>query len=369
VAHGSYACRNAACVRDGCEPGWRPCAAGCCEWSFDAAATSRDLDIGPPAAAIDGAGTLHAAWRVAPATSSSRRIHVADWAAGHWAASTIGPAGANVGRFDLAAPSTGAVVLVYEDGAGAALGLDLMQRTGTVWTAPADVWTGSAGAPVLAVDASNRLRAAWVDASAHSVMYARQDAAAWSTERVEALPATTSAVQSIALVLDPAGAPHLACTDASAGAPRLVRATKTLAGWTFDDIAAGAARGVSASFDPAGALHVAFVDPGTHAVRHARQEAGGWSVETVEADDGGAGDRTSLRVDAAGTPHLAWRVRRGGGEALRYGRRTPDGWLVSTVISGPSAAAFPALVLDAAGAPHILFLAGSSPNQSLQHVR
>jgi hypothetical protein len=103
-----------------------------------------------------------------------------------------------------------------------------------------------------------------------------------------------------------------------------------------------------------GHLEAGLYDESSGDLVHLSNEGGLWREQVVDSD-GNVGDRHAFVVDAAGTPHFAYRDETN--RALKYAVRVDGQWKSQVVeASGDK----PSLVLDSTGRPHIAFLLPSS---------
>ncbi len=101
--------------------------------------------------------------------------------------------------------------------------------------------------------------------------------------------------------------------------------------------------------DAAGRPHIAY--GGDH-LYYAWHDGTAWHFETADAAPG-VGQYASLALDGAGQPHIAYydSVARD----LRYARRDASGWVVQVVAAEGDVGFHAALGLDAEGRPHIAY--------------
>lgn len=152
------------------------------------------------------------------------------------------------------------------------------------------------------------------------------------------------------LALDAAGRPHLSYCQMmpSMGYCAALRyARYDGAAWITTTVETGwdVGHGTSLALDTAGRPHIAYSGEGV--VRYAYYDGTAWIKQTV-----GSGCCPSLALDVTGRPHIALYSA-----GLRYAYHDGTTWRIETVESGTCASA--SLVLDAAGQPHISYLSGA----------
>jgi hypothetical protein len=106
--------------------------------------------------------------------------------------------------------------------------------------------------------------------------------------------------------------------------------------------------------DSAGAPHVAYLDGTKRALKYAWRKDAGWSVETVDllAAVPSEADRFSLKLDSHGQPHIAYYDA--GSGALKYASRDAKGWHTEVVEDG-NVGEFPSLSFAENDEPYISY--------------
>jgi hypothetical protein len=98
---------------------------------------------------------------------------------------------------------------------------------------------------------------------------------------------------------------------------------------------------------------------GFNRLKYALWTGTAWAIETADAQGNGVGWDPTLVLDANDSPHIAHfmpnAVWYGKNNGLRYSRRSGSKWLNQTVASGTAVGGFNGLALDAAGNPHLSF--------------
>ena len=167
---------------------------------------------------------------------------------------------------------------------------------------------------------------------------------AWSVASIGTGPLEYS--YDVSLALGPAG-PALTYFDDRAEA--LVYAASDGEEWTLERVASGGEAGKRSSLaiDPAGRPHVAFLQEGI--VRYAVRERNGWRVEPVGAGAGGV----ALALGPDGLPQVAFVA----GRTVWQGFRRGSVWAAEevAVAQGRPFGARISLAVDASGKPHVVF--------------
>ncbi len=165
------------------------------------------------------------------------------------------------------------------------------------------------------------------------------------------------------LAVDASGRAHVSYGDGTAGALKYAAEGADLA-WTAEVV-----DGSVSVVDPGGLIASSLrVDAsGTPSVAYnsasgdllfARKEGGAWAIETADAG-GSTRGVVSLALDAQGNPAVSFHEADAG--VLRFARRGGGGWSVETVDAEAGAGAFSSLAFDAAGAPHIAYFFSAGP--------
>lgn len=177
--------------------------------------------------------------------------------------------------------------------------------------------------------------------------YAHFDGKTWFTETVDARSATG---KFNSLALDGKGMPYISYSDVDAGDLRYTKwdgsewnfsapdTQKQSDGWV--------GIGSSIEIDQAGNPHIAYVDVTHRHIKYASWTGKGWKSEIVDAITGKADniDRISLKFDSKQQPHLAyWDSGLG---VLRHATLTSKGWRAETVDSADTVGLYPSLAID-----------------------
>lgn len=158
--------------------------------------------------------------------------------------------------------------------------------------------------------------------------------------------------QYASLQLDGADEPHIALS----GGPQfaLNYARRSAGVWTFEIVDPGQSSYCSLELDAAGNAHVAYRQQQSR-VGYARRDGSGWAIEIV--DGVSEGYSSSLDLDTAGQPHIAYIDFRTGFLDLRYARKVGGAWIIEVVDDGgaSSIGVGCALALDSLDTPHIAY--------------
>jgi hypothetical protein len=182
----------------------------------------------------------------------------------------------------------------------------------------------------------------------------------WSSNVVSAGGGWPSAVE-----LDGRQRPHVAYPCGRGVCYAVVSGTQWITG-TIPSLSAGE---VSLALDPAGRPRVSV---GNGGLAYAHSDGTSWTVETIEQDDGSAQRMSSaLVLDAAGQPHIAYYELGPTSTDLRHAYLDGGRWVTESVsrdahLVGHGAGASSALVIDAAGTLHALY---DSEGGDIVHAR
>jgi hypothetical protein len=155
------------------------------------------------------------------------------------------------------------------------------------------------------------------------------------------------------LVLDSAGAPHIAFGAQGAGntAPlRIARRANTEWAIEIVDISRDITRYTSVALDAGGAPHTSYRLDGR--LHYAVWANGAWSAQVAD-DAFGAGEYSALALDRAGLPHISYydAIHK----ALKYTHWMGDAWINQVVDQGSDVGQYTSLALDNAGQPRISY--------------
>jgi hypothetical protein len=221
-------------------------------------------------------------------------------------------------------------------------------RLAGAWEASFVAAFGGANSSV-AVDAAGRPRISYQDSYASAwggrsyLGYAYLDGTGWHTEILDQA-GFTGYRNSIAL--DPLGWPHISCASDSG----VKHAYLDNSGWHIEAVSDGG-RPTSIAVGTDGQPYISYYDYGeliSGALKYASQQDGQWITETI-AEEGRAGDYSSLALDDAGAVHFAYDFWGYGARGLRYARQPTSGWPSLEIANGSSGS----LAVDGQGFPHV----------------
>lgn len=201
----------------------------------------------------------------------------------------------------------------------------------------------------LRLDADGRPHIAY---GGEHLYYARFDGTMWHTEIVDPAPGVGAYAS---LALDAVGYPHISYYDETEG--NLKYAHWTGSDWEVEAVASAGDVGqyTSLALDGADFPHISYFDATYEILMYTYWTGDAWAFESVDTDY--AGWYTSLALDAAGNPHIsysqAFTYRWG---YMRYAHRAGSGWMIQNVYEGGywGGYFYTSLRLDAAGQPHII---------------
>ena len=223
----------------------------------------------------------------------------------------------------------------------------------------------------LAVDSVGNPHISYCDSVIGDLKYAVRDMQSWS---IETLPGVSSMGRYIAgtyssLVLDSVGNPHISCLldfryerKDEYHIPRhfdLVYAAWDGTAWHIQvvDSAGDVGRYSSLALDTAGHPHIAYWDWTNAALKYATWDGTVWHIQTVDST-GDVGRCSSLALDTAGNPHISyWDWTN---TALKYATWDGSAWHIQTVDSTGDIGDGSSLALDSRDRPHISYFDGTN---------
>jgi hypothetical protein len=205
--------------------------------------------------------------------------------------------------------------------------------------------------PSIAYDANGSLRLCFYGAGiggTYGLMYGRFDSTGWQFTQVDA---SGYAGQSCSIALDQAGRPHISYVSGPDYNSNFYVRHASFDGtsWNLETIDSGYFTYTSIALDPASDLPRIAYSPYSGGLKLATFNGTGWTIQVVDPSADGA--TVSLAVDPNGNPGVAysdWRAN-----TVRYAQWTGSEWNISVVDNRSYA---PSLRLDATGSPHIAYL-------------
>jgi len=232
------------------------------------------------------------------------------------------------------------------------------QAEGTGWVTQTVVSAGSSGGHLsLALDGDGQPHISYYSGGPdYNLRYTYHDSLESGGWHFQVVDAEEGMGYDTSLALDPDG--HVQISYGSKSGVRHAYQAKGT-GWVTQTIDSAGGRSTSLALDQNGTAHISYLSAG---LKHAWPAQGGdWQVETVDTA-GSVGMFTSLKLDAAGYPHISyWDYYN---YALKYAWYAEEtGWHAETVDTGGpdgSVGSNSSLALDAAGYPHISYLDGGN---------
>ena len=221
---------------------------------------------------------------------------------------------------------------------------------GTSWISTT-VSSGSAGAySSLALDAADRPRIAYYNASGQQLCYAAYDGSTWQTQVV------TSSVgdqpEGISLALDSADQPCICYFDSLLG--QLKYAHYDGESWHIETVHSNYSAGwaCALALDSSNQPHISYYQYSTDRIRYAHYNGSGWQMEIVAPGYFAQGS-TAVALDAFDRPHISFRGDPPN-HGLMHAVRGETGWVVEA-IDHAFTGEYSSLALDAGANPHISY--------------
>jgi len=280
---------------------------------------------------------------------------------GAWVAITIDEAGAVGTDSSIAVDSLGQPHISYHDHSSGTL--KYARLTGGAWVLEVvDATEAHVGHYTsIALDASDAPHIAYArDLNLYSwLKYATKSGSAWSVQTVDAQAKGVGWFASLAL--DSSGAPHMAHYK-QWGQNAVKYARWTGSQWANEQVDSGTSVGrwTSIAVDGTGNPHISYGTGGE--IRYAKRVGGSWTVQVVDTSNCGQ-ERLSLELNALGNPRISYA---GNGCQLKLAEWTGSTWATQVV---DAYACSTSLDLDAAGNPHIAYSDCRSGIQDLKYAR
>ena len=219
-----------------------------------------------------------------------------------------------------------------------------------------------------ALDSAGRSCIAYYDEVRGELRYARQDGVAWQLQTVDTGQPTDVGQNVVSLALDQADRPHIAY-DGYGTFSDIRYAFWDGSTWQIETVDNPfREQGASLALDSSGQPHVAYYaydyNSGEWGLRYASRQGAAWQHETVDTVGSVGFVATSLVIDSADRPHIAYFDSVGAD--LKYARWNGSAWQVETVDSEDSGA-YRSLALDSADRPHISYFENTNDDLKYAH--
>ncbi len=318
-------------------------------------------DVGSyTALALDVSGYPHISYYDA----TNRDLRYARWTGSEWTSEAVDSAGA-VGMYtSLVLDAADHPHISYCDSTNR--DLKYARWTGSGWAAETVDSAGDIGMYTsLALDAAGHPHVAYCDSTNRDLKYAYWTGAQWAIQTVDS---AGDVGLMASLSLDGGGNPHISYYDDTSDDLKYARWMGDR--WAIETVDGGRAQAglySAVKVDAAGHAHISYCElywpnvnpePTTY-LKYARWTGAAWSLQNVELiQPGHAPKHTSLALDAAGDPHIAYFRYLGSGQgSLKYAHWTGSSWTLEVVDDAGYAGEYCSLALDAAGSPHVSYYA------------
>src|SRR5262249_51536329 len=165
-----------------------------------------------------------------------------------------------------------------------------------------------------------------------------------------------------ALDIDGLDQPHVAYLDLTGGTNSVRYGKKVGGTWTFETVPGSTGGGIYISLrvDAGGNPRIAYSD-GSYVLKYAFKNQGNWTTENADPTAGTA-VTLFMVLDKAGNPYISY-----GASSLKMASKTGASWVNETVdASSPNVGITSSIALDAANTPHIAYWEGT--NGDLKHA-
>ena len=333
-----------------------------------------------PSLALDSTGAAHISYW---AKNVGNDLRYASWDddLGEWGSEVVDDS-PEVGQYtSLAFDSQDRPRISYWDQANA--DLKYAAWTGTAWNIQTVDSTGEVGSEYssLQLDAGDRPHISYYDATNGDLKYAYRlpGQEAWGTSVVDTGDAGANVGTYSSLRLDSAGNPHISYYDELNRNLKYASGQWNGTGWVWQtetvDNYGFVGRYTSLALDADDHPHISYyyqpesqaeVLPGDLKYAYWDPVISGWQIEI--ADDGGAagdaGRFSSLQLDSAGNPHIAYHNDTSG--RVTYAHLDGGTWLTETVDSTVLALGAVSLQLDEADRPRVAY--GEKTNSDIRYA-
>jgi len=283
----------------------------------------------------------------------SRAVKYARWTGGAWETEIVVSGAAVGGMIGLALDADDRPYITYYDGADHSL--RYARRTGAAWEtgmidtdvfhwdygdgaiAPNSLAVGAAGAPTVAYFSAGRLKFAhWVGDQ-------------WIGETIHFGTPDANFPSTISLALDAFDRSHISYSSVGG---QLWYAFDQGGYWVIVPVDAYGLF-TSLALDTSNRPHITYYELNTITLKHAQaaeDPSTGWEIETISNIE--SWGNTSLALNGAGSPHVAFLDLRDGYRSLVYAQRAGAAWSAQQIdVNEPGVSA--ALALDAQHTPYV----------------
>jgi len=233
--------------------------------------------------------------------------------------------------------------------------------TGTVWRTEAlastgEVTFGNPGTSLSFVD--DTMHMTYINATSGMLEHFTQNPAGAAASVIDGDGFTVGLYTSIAL--DGSGQQHVAYHNASASS--LVYAKQEGTSWSVEEIDNTASVGYypSIDLDNDGLPHISYVDSSSDYLKYAHYNGSGWEIAIIDDLTHDVFD-TSIAVNDTGHPQIAYSIRNYSSStweyAVRYASYDGANWSIETPMTRASSLSYSSLdlALNGTGTPHIVY--------------
>jgi len=201
----------------------------------------------------------------------------------------------------------------------------------------------------LALEDAGTPHVSYYDAARGDLRYAFREGGEWKSA---AIVMEDNVGWFSTLALDAADGVHVTCYNDTKH--RLIYVEWDGVGWDTQTVDNDSTLGTTTSlaFDPQGVPHVSYFNTETYELKHAWRPDAQWQIETVATESPQDNWSSSLALDGAGLPHIAF----SGSGRLRYTYHDGTEWLPEPLtLDWFQVGAYASLELDADDNPHMTY--------------
>jgi RHS repeat-associated protein len=186
--------------------------------------------------------------------------------------------------------------------------------------------------------------------------YAKWTGSSWDIQTVE----SAAGAGNTSLALDSQGNPHISYTawNSTTASYNLKYARWTGSSWDIQTIDSSDGGNTSLAMDSQGNSHISYYS--SNSLKYAKWNGTNWTIQVVAAGAVGvdqAGQYSSLALNSAEDPRIAYYYYSAAVNGLRYAKWTGDAWEIETVDNATAGVLgwYPSLALDSGDRPHISY--------------